>query len=136
MGTEGPNGRLPALSKGDFVAGHGKLPRIPSRTLKISPMFNRGGEGESEREAMPNIFDNIEKRLLPALVDGLKLARRADFCVGYFNLRGWRHLDEHVELLAGGDDCCRLLIGMQRLPSDDLRDALVHLTEFFAWIND
>ncbi len=73
---------------------------------------------------MPNIFDNIDTKLLPALVEGITISRRADFCVGYFNLRGWRHLAKHVDRFAGGEDCCRLLIGMQRLPQDELRDAL------------
>lgn len=35
---------------------------------------------------MPRIFDNIENSLLSALADSLKVAKRADFCVGYF----WR----------------------------------------------
>ncbi len=74
---------------------------------------------------MPRIFDNIETSLLPALQETMQVAERADFCVGYFNLRGWRHLSPQVDRWAGGESqCCRLLVGMHVSPSDELRRIL------------
>lgn len=81
---------------------------------------------------MPQIYDNIEHLLETGLNNTLAIAQRADFCIGYFNLRGWLKLYKQVENLPGGylpeesdDDRlyhCRVLIGMQRLADEQLRE--------------
>jgi Helicase conserved C-terminal domain/PLD-like domain len=74
---------------------------------------------------MPRIFDNIEQHLSPALANTLAVSYRADFCVGYFNLRGWRSVASYVDAWPGGEEhCCRLMIGMQNTPQEELREAL------------
>lgn len=50
---------------------------------------------------MPRIFDNIENFLTKGLSDSLKVSHRADFCVGYFNLRGWKEVADKIDLFSG-----------------------------------
>lgn len=73
---------------------------------------------------MPRIFDNIDEYLSTALKQSLSKAHRADFCVGYFNLRGWKEIDAQIESFDGGaEKQCRLLVGMALYEEDELRRA-------------
>ena len=86
---------------------------------------------------MAVIYDNINQKF----VEGLRATisnqgvNRVDFCVGYFNLRGWKCISDLVENLSGdyvyetkGDDeeeqfrYCRLLIGMQKADEELFQD--------------
>jgi superfamily II DNA/RNA helicase len=73
---------------------------------------------------MPEIYDNIEQHLSRGLIETLEDSHRSDFCVGYFNLRGWKHLESYIENFKGGEDCCRLLVGMQRPEEEILKQAI------------
>lgn len=73
---------------------------------------------------MPKIIDNIHIQLNQELREAIKVAYRGDFCVGYFNLRGWKEIGDLIEGWPGGEgQCVRLLVGMQRLPQDELKEA-------------
>jgi SNF2 family DNA or RNA helicase len=72
---------------------------------------------------LPTIFDNITSRLLPELQRTLEASHRADFCVGYFNLRGWALLHSQIDRWSAEDGPCRLLVGMPTSSQDDIRRA-------------
>ncbi len=73
---------------------------------------------------MPKIYDNIENDLLKALKITLDVSFRSDFCVGYFNLRGWKYVASHIDRYEGEEEkCCRLLLGMQKPGIEMIREA-------------
>lgn len=72
---------------------------------------------------MTRIFDNIDQDLLSTLRGTMQVSKRADFCVGYLNLRGWQAVDDLVQPwnpLEG--QVCRVLVGMQRPPYEEIRE--------------
>ena len=84
---------------------------------------------------MARIFDNADEKFEEGLHAILTNAgvERADFCTGYFNLRGWKKVAADVEDLPGGEvfemdgkggessvrRICRLLVGMHRPPTSE-----------------
>ena len=71
---------------------------------------------------MPTIYDNINADLMDGLSAMLQGARRADFCVGYFNLRGWVALRPDIDALSGENgQYCRLLVGMTHDPDNTVQ---------------
>jgi hypothetical protein len=75
---------------------------------------------------VPRIFDNIsdESRLITTLRKTLELSYKADFCVGYFNLRGWRLIDALIDKWPGRRSLLPPPVGMQRLPQDEMQARL------------
>jgi superfamily II DNA or RNA helicase len=78
---------------------------------------------------MARIFDNIDQDLLSALRATMSVSKRADFCVGYLNLRGWQSIDDQISPWDPAlGQVCRVLVGMQRPPHDEIR-ALYRLND-------
>jgi len=74
---------------------------------------------------MPTIFDNIDAVLADDLRETLAKSYRSDFCVGYFNLRGWKNVSAFIDKYTGKDEnYCRLIVGMQRSSEDLLKQIL------------
>lgn len=82
---------------------------------------------------MPTIYDNIEKKFADGVSQHIENAKRVDYCVGYFNIRGWKTVAPHIDELEGMEikedgktvkRYCRLLVGMQKNPFDSLIDEL------------
>jgi superfamily II DNA or RNA helicase len=72
---------------------------------------------------MTRIFDNIDQDLLGTLRATMRISQRADFCVGYLNLRGWQSVDDLVQAWdPARGEVCRVLVGMQRPPSEEIRE--------------
>ncbi len=83
------------------------------------------------RKLMARIFDNIDLKFTQGLQDIITNTgvKRVDFCVGYFNLRGWDLIIDQIDQLPGDYieeensttplfRTCRLLIGMHQPPQE------------------
>jgi SNF2 family DNA or RNA helicase len=80
---------------------------------------------------MPKIYDNIENHLTRGLNESMLHSKRADFCVGYFYLSGWKQVADKIDILdgdivsEGNEDThryCRLLVGMNKPPLEIIRE--------------
>ena len=71
---------------------------------------------------MPIIYDNIEKKLEEGLNLALEVSYKSDFCVGYFNLRGWNKVASNIDKWSGEEENqCRLLIGMHQTEKETIK---------------
>jgi superfamily II DNA or RNA helicase len=81
---------------------------------------------------MPTIYDNIENKLIDGLKEYIINSNRVDFCVGYFNLRGWKGISDSIDNLVGEEVIendvpknrfCRLLVGMHKPPIEIIKES-------------
>ncbi len=70
---------------------------------------------------MPTVYDNISNTLFNGLKDVLQDAYGANFCIGYFHLRGWHQIAKYIERFDGNKSCCKILIGMYRPPEKEMQ---------------
>ncbi len=82
---------------------------------------------------MPTIYDNIGQKFADGLMQHLNIAKRVDYCVGYFNIRGWKTVCKDIDNLEGMEVSedgkkviryCRLLVGMTKTPFESIIDSL------------
>jgi hypothetical protein len=72
---------------------------------------------------MSRIFDNIDQDLLTTLRATMQVSDRSDFCVGYLNLRGWQAIDDLIAPWnPAAGQVCRVLVGIQRPPYEEIRE--------------
>lgn len=72
----------------------------------------------------------ISNKILGALLIWLSVSKRADFCVGYLNLRGWQAVDDLVQPWNPQDgQVCRVLVGMQRPAHNEIRSLYDHASD-------
>ena len=92
-----------------FLMIHQRCPQAIPRPGELHNAATTGG--------MSRIFNNIEQDLPGGLRATLAVTKRADFCVGYLNLRGWQGVVDLVHPWSVADgQICRVLAGMQRPP--------------------
>lgn len=80
---------------------------------------------------MPKIYAKIKNHLAHGLNESMQHSKRADFCIGYFYMGGWKQVAEKIDSLEGaivseGDNDiqrnCRLLVDMNKSPLESIRE--------------
>ena len=113
-----------------FASQQAPAPVQPSSQAPTKNMKAQWPARETTRQTMTRIFDNIEQDLLTTLGGTMQVTKRAVFCVGYLNLRGWQAVDDLVQPWnPDAGQVCRVLVGMQRPPHEEIRELYRQTTE-------